>query len=287
MPSSSGYTSTIRNIGEVENRGFEFQLDANLLNKAFVWDISANLSLNRNKVKTLYAGQDIFGTVGIQSDYINIIREGYPTSIFYGYLEGGYNSDGAVVYRDINDDGDINELDKTIIGNPIPKFIYSLNSTMSFKNVELGIFIQASQGNDIFSANQFWFNHHYGYGTNMFRDVLYDHWTPETPVATYPRIATSNFTSQRISDRFIYDGSYIRLRNIQLAYNLPISKFRKQFMRSGQVYISAQNLITLTTYPWFDPDVNSAGGAASLNQGIDNFTYPAAKTITLGARFGF
>jgi hypothetical protein len=121
----------------------------------------------------------------------------------------------------------------------------------------------------------------------MFKDVLYDHWTASNPNAKYPKITQSNFIAQKLSDRFVYDGSYLRLKNIQLAYNIPTGKLGLQWLRSGQVYMSAQNLLTITSYPWYDPDVNNFGGGASLNQGIDAFSYPTTKGVTFGVKLGF
>lgn len=289
MPASSGYNSTIKNIGEIQNKGFEFQVDANILNSKLKWDVSANISFNRNKVVKLYNGQDIFGSaVGLQSsDYINIIREGKPIGLFYGYLEDGLDANGSVKYKDLKEDGIINASDKTVIGDPTPDFIYGINSILSYKNFEFSFYFQGSHGNDIFCKSIFFKNYYYGYGVNAFRDVLFNHWTPQNTDAEYPKISKSVYTSQKLSDRFVYDGSYLKLRNIQLAYNIPDKLFGAKWLRSGQVYVSAQSLFTITSYPWVDPDVNSLGGGASLNQGVDNFTYPTTKGFTFGIKLGF
>ena len=289
LPRSTGYTNTIMNIGKIQNKGFEFLVDANIFEGNFRWNVTANISLNRNKVIKLYQGQDItgsqFGAI-IAQDYINLVREDEPLGIFYGYKEDGYDANGNIKYLDINGDGNISSADKTIIGDPNPNFIYSLNSTLSYKNFDLSFFIQGTQGNDIFSVSLLKENYYYGIGINMVRDVLNDHWTPETPNAKYPKISISS-TSLRMSDRFVYDGSYVRLKNIQLAYNIPTENLNLQWLKSGQVYISGQNLITISTYPFWDPEVNSGGGGSSINQGIDFFTYPTSKTITFGLKLGF
>jgi TonB-dependent starch-binding outer membrane protein SusC len=288
LPRSTGYTNTIMNIGEVQNKGLEIQLDAKVIDKVVQWDISTNISVNRNKVVKLYNGADITGSsfgVTIIQDYINLVREGEPLGVFYGYREDGYDATGKIVYKDLKEDGIISTADKTIIGNPNPKFIYSLNSTVSYKNFELSWFIQGSQGNDIYGLSMAK-NYYYGIGLNMFKEVLDNHWTPETPNAKYPKISSSS-TSLKMSDRFVYDGSYVRLKNIQLAYNLPVDKLGIKWMRNGQVYVSFQNLLTLASYPYWDPEVNSAGGGNSINQGIDYFTYPTAKSITFGLKAGF
>lgn len=288
LPSSLGYLYTIRNVGEIQNKGFELALDANILTGNFNWDVSTNISFNRNEVIKLYGREDILGSaiyVGIVNDNINILREGKPLGVFYGYVEEGYDENGKIVYKDLVDDGSINQDDKTIIGDPNPDFIYGFNSNMSFKNFDLNIFIQGSQGNDIFNLSSVGQTTDYGFGLNMLREVLYDHWTPETPNAKYPKISRS--TNVRVSDRFVEDGSYLRLRNIQLAYNLPVSNLNIGWLRNAQVYVSGQNLITLTKYSWFDPEINSYGGSSSILQGIDHYSYPTTKTLTLGLKLGF
>ncbi len=287
LPSSTGYTRTIQNIGEVINKGFELQMDTKVLNKELNWDISANISSNRNKVLKLYQGQDIFGASLGNTGNVNIVREGEPMALFYGYKEDGYDATGAVKYKDIVEDGVINDLDRTIIGNPNPDFIYSLNSVLAYKNLEFSFYIQGSQGNDVFSQTQYFLNHYYGYGTNMFKDVLYDHWTETNQNSEYPRITESNYVSQKLSDRFVYDASYIRLKNIQVAYDFPTEKLGLEWLKSGRIFISAQNLLTITNYPGYDPDINNFGGEASLNQGIDAFSYPTTKGMTLGLKLGF
>src|SRR5690606_14266848 len=150
---------------------------------------------------------------------------------------------------------------------------------------ELNIFIQGSQGNDIFNLSSVNQTLDYGFGLNMPREVFLDNWTPENPDAKYPFI--SRTTQTQVSDRFVEDGSYVRLKNIQLGYNLPVDKLNISWMSNAQVYVSAQNLLTITDYSWYDPEINSYGGANSIRQGIDHYSYPTAKTYTIGMRLGF
>ncbi|TWI81009.1 TonB-dependent receptor [Chitinophaga japonensis] len=287
LPASTGYEITLRNVGEIENKGFEFGVDANILKGDVFWNVNANISFNRNKVLKLYEGQDIYGDViytGSLSDYANLLREGQPLGIFYGYKEIGYTEDGNLMYEDFNKDGSISAADKTYIGDPNPDFIYGLNSVTSWKGFELTVFIQGSQGNDIFNLNKA-ATLDLGMGLNLPAEVYENHWTPENPNAKYPKITRT--LAGNMSTRFVEDGSYLRFKNIQLAYNLPVRKLGWNWVKSAQVYASGQNLITFTRYSWYDPEVNAYGGANSIRQGIDHSVYPTYKSVTFGIRCGF
>ncbi|AHM58385.1 TonB-dependent receptor plug [Flammeovirgaceae bacterium 311] len=282
LPSSLGFTTTIQNVGEVQNKGVELGLDAKVFNRGFRWDLFGNIAFNRNKVVSLHEGKDILGSfiqVLVVADNISILREGQPMGQFWGYLEDGYTEEGKIKFKDLDGDGEITANDKTNIGDPNPDFTYGLTSTMSFKNFDLTTFFQGTYGNDIFNVSAIPSTLDYGQGLNMPREVFLDHWTPENRDAKYPIISRS--TSARVSDRWIEDGSYLRLRNIQLAYNFPLNKLRVGFIKSAQLNVSGQNLVTLTKYSWWDPEVNSGGA------GIDYYSYPIPKVVTVGVRVGF
>lgn len=281
LPSSLGFTSTIQNVGSVQNKGFELGVTAKVLTGEFNWDLSSNISINRNKITKLYNGEDIFTSrVSILAinDPVQILKEGSPIGQFWGFVEDGYDDEGFINVVDQNEDGFINAEDKTFIGDANPDFIYGLNSSMSYKNFNLTLFIQGSQGNDIFNASLIIPTNDFGQGINAPRDLFSDHWTPQNTNAKYPLISRS--TDAYASDRWIEDGSYMRLRNIELAYNIPIEN---NWLRSAQVYFSGQNLLTLTNYSWWDPEVNSRGAG---QPGIDHLTYPIPKTVTVGVRVG-
>lgn len=287
LPSSLGYTTTTRNVGKVQNKGIEIGVSAVVMEGAFHWDISANFSANKNRVVELYGGDDVLGApvdISVINDNINILREGEPIGSFFGYIEQGYDAAGKIVYMDFTGNGrDIG--DKRIIGNPQPDFIYGFNSTTSFKNFELNVFIQGSQGNDIFNVSAINQTLDYGQALNMPREVYKDHWTPETPNAKYPVISRTSGT--QVSDRWVEDGSYMRFKNIQLSYNVPLSALKVNWLTKAQVYVSAQNLITFTNYSWYDPEISSYGSPTSIRLGIDHYSYPTAKTTTIGVRLGF
>ncbi len=279
LPSSMGYTSTIQNVGKVQNKGVEFGIEFKPFTRTFTWDVQANISFNKNKVISLYNQEDVLrDNIGmiIVSDATSILREGRPVGQFWGYVEDGYDSKGDIIFRDINGDGKISSADKTYIGDANPDFTYGFNSQMSYKNFEFSFFIQGTYGNDILNASSITNTMDYGFGLNMPKNVYQTHWLPDRTNADYPRISRS--TPVKMSSRFIEDGSYLRLKNISLAYNLPLTAMNLQKIQQLQVYVSGQNLFTATKYSWWDPETNFR---------LDHNTYPAAKSITFGIRAAF
>ena len=286
MPRSSGYTTALRNVGAIRNAGVELQLDTRIIDKAVKWDFGVNLSVNRSKVLSLSDGKDIFGSTvsnTIISDQLNLMRIGEPMYVFYGYVEEGYDDNGQLVYKALDGSDGITPADKTIIGNPNPDCLLNFNTAVSYKGFTLSAFFQGSIGNDIYSLSMASAAYDYSSNANTLREVLYNHWTPEKPDAKYPNLRQD--IALKMSDRFVYDGSYMRLKNLELSYNIPCSKSR--VISKARVYVSAQNLWTITSYPFWDPDVNAKGGSTSLAQGIDASCYPGARTFTLGCRLVF
>jgi hypothetical protein len=279
LPTSLGYTSTTQNVGRIKNSGFELSLEAQPLKGPFSWDLSANIAFNRSKVIELYNGEDLLRdniSLVVINDVTSILREGQPVGTFWGYIEDGYDANGAIIFRDTDGDGTISQNDKTYIGDPNPDFTYGLNSTMRFKNFELNIFFQGIQGNDIFNASSITNTLDYGFGLNMTKDVYDNRWTPQNTDAKYPRVR--NNTATRVSDRLIEDGSYLRLKNIMLGYSLPVEALKLNWAKSLQVYVSGQNLFTKTNYSWWDPETNFR---------LDYHSYPNSKSVNFGLRAGF
>jgi len=280
LPSSLGYTNTTMNVGSIQNQGLELGIDAVAINSGdFHWDLNANIAFNRNKVLSLYGGEDILrDNIGviIVTDATSILREGRPVGQFWGYREAGYDANGFIVFEDTNQDGSLTQADKTYIGDPNPNFLYGLNSVMTYKGFEFSMFWQGSQGNDIFNASAITNTMDYGFGLNMPKSVFYNHWTPDNPDAAYPKISLRS--PVRMSDRFIEDGSYLRLKNISLAYNLNTELIQSKVFRHIQIYVSGQNLLTFTKYSWWDPETNFR---------IDHNSYPVSKSVTAGIKLGF
>ena len=288
LPPSSGYGSTIRNIGKMSNRGLELLVEGEILNtKDWSWTASANIATNKNEVKKLAGGPDIYGSnvsMVLVNGTVNLIREGEPMGVFYVFKSDGYDENGTLKYVDADENGTLTNDDRFILGNPHPDFTYGLNTEIAYKRLSLSMFWVGSQGNDVYNVSKAQY-YDYGMGLNMLKEVYKSHWdqnnTPEQNAkAKYPKIRANQNIQQ--SDIFIEDGSYVRLKNIQLGYTIPVLK---RYINKIHVYVSAQNILTFTKYSGADPEVNSYGSDMTI--GIDWFPYPMNKSITLGANIQF
>lgn len=285
MPRSSGYTTALRNIGSIRNSGVELQADARLIDRSVKWDLGVNFSLNRSKILKLADGKDIFGSKisnTIISDQLNVMREGERMYLFYGYVEDGYDDKGQLTYKDLDEDGSITTKDKRVIGDPNPDFLLNFNTSISWKGFTLSAFFQGSFGGDLYSLTMATIAYDYANNGNVLKDVYYNHWTPDRTDAKYPNLISN--LNLKLSDRFVYDATYLRLKNVELSYAIPC---KGSFLKKAKVYVSGQNLVTFTSYPLWNPDVNAKGGGASLTQGVDDSCYPIARTLTLGCRLTF
>lgn len=304
------------NIGKLENKGFELALNSRNLVGEFEWSTGFNISYNKNKILELPDGNDIdydsepSHMVGI--DKSQILREGEPVGVFYGWIYdgvyqegdeflpgGGFEqSAGGEKYRDIDGtrddngeltgipDGMLNNDDRTVIGNPHPDFIWGLNNTFSWKGFDMNIFFQASQGSDILSYTLMELD--LLSGLNNATTNALDRWTPDNTDTDVPKAVGGR--ARRVSTRWIYDGSYIRLKNLSIGYTLPQSLTEKIRVQKLRFYVSAQNLLTFTDYEGFDPEVHyrSSGSTdGNRNLGLDYGSYPNAKSITVGLNLSF
>lgn len=294
LPPSIGFGSVLRNIGEIENRGFEFSVSADLVTTTkFRWDVTGSFSANKNEVITLAGGSDIL-SAGQASAWssTNIAREGEPIASFYGYLEEGYTDTGLIKYRDVDGNGVVNSLDRVILGNPLPDFFYGISTNLSYQNFELGVFIEGVQGNEIFHATVGTHGNSFQRGSNQFADVYGNYWTTDNPDpnAKYPKVSAA--TGIDISDRLIEDGSYLRVKSLRLAYNIPFAKWGIPTFSRAQIYVSGTNLFTFTDYTGLDPEVSTKGidgsnVATRLEIGHDQSGYPNAKTYAVGLKLNF
>jgi TonB-linked SusC/RagA family outer membrane protein len=298
LPPTVGFGSILSNLGEIQNSGIELSIDAEILKNDFTWDVSAQFSANKNEVIELAGDSDIFGAdQGAVWPSANIARVGEPLGAFYGLREDGLDDNGFIKYQDISGpdgmpDGAINALDRVILGSYHPDFIYGLTSNFSYKGVELNITLEGVQGNELFNATGGTHLNSFQRGNNQFRDIIGNYWTTENPDpnAKYPKISSA--TQVTVSDRFIEDASYLRIRSLRLAYNLPLQQIGLKGFDMAQIYFSGINLFTFTNYSGIDPEANTRGTDSSnvgdrLRFGHDQSSYPNTKIYSVGLKFKF
>lgn len=301
MPKYMGYfDNTYTNIGEANNRGIELNLEWRDQIKDFEYSVGVNLSTIRNRMTKLNGGTPI-PSGDLRQQYATYTNEGMPIGAFWGYVTDGLiqtqeqldavkiadyqpNAElGDVLFVDINRDGKLNENDKCMIGNPIPDVIYGINIGMAWKGFDLSFQLGGTLGNDIFNAMRL-----YTYNVNDITNkdkALLNYWTPENPNTDIPRLVASDKNdNDRLSDRYVENGSYLRLRNAQIGYTLPSAFVKKIKMQNVRVYLSGQNLFTITGYSGMDPEV---GQSSSLSRGVDYGIYPQSRVFTGGINITF
>ena len=312
IPRSSGTGSVdFVNIGEVNNTGIDLNISWRDQIGQLRYAVSGQISQYTNNVVKLNDDPQasIFGFT-TRLPAISLTRAGLPIASFFGYVvEGvlkndaeaaaatqipGYTRAGVFKFKDISGpggvpDGKINASDRTVIGNPHPDFTYGLNLNLGYKNWDFTVFAQGVQGNEIFNYLKYWtdFNTFQG---NRSKDMLYNSWKKQGDVAQLPRLNAGDTFSQQISTYFIEDGSYMRIKNVQLTYTVPASVLKKIKLSSMQIYVQGQNLLTLTKYKGLDPDINIRNSGADnqdTHMGIDEGAFPVAKSYNIGLRVGF
>ena len=291
---STGFSSVISNIGEIQNKGWELDVYGLIFDGDFQWDVSANVTYNKNEVVKLAGGSDIFGPELAQPlGQMHIVREGLPFPSFFAFEEEDQlDENGRIVIKDRNNDNVINEEDKTVQGSPNPDFLFGFTSNLRYKGFELSFLIQGVSGNKIIngqlaqlSREPFWRGHRP-------QEMYENRWTEENPNpnAEWPRMdeLTNNLVDIG-TERFIEDGSYVRLKNVRLTYNIPAQSIN--WLKSASVFVSADNLLTITNYRWFDPEVSSSenpngGLQGRIAQGVDSGSYPNSIRFIGGLRLG-
>ena len=271
------------NLGDIKNTGFDLSIGYHDTNDSgWVYGIDVNLSHYKNEVINLIGGIPVPGTVGVPG-FITRTEVGEEMSYFYGRKIIGFTDTGRFEYEDINEDGIINDDDRTKLGSPHPDFTYGINLNIAYKGLDASLFFTGSQGNEIFNWNKkidfpVSFNH------NRSTRVL-DSWTPTNTNAILPALSTSITNNEDSPNSyFVEDGSYFRLKNIQIGYTLSKAINDKIKMSSLRFYIQATNLFTITNYSGIDPEIVSYD---NLNLGIDNDIYPSSKLFTLGVNIKF
>ncbi len=299
VPQYVGFSSNpYANVGEMQNKGFELSLTYKEVLGDFKYDVTLNFATNKNELITLGNGQPI-SAGSIQAGSISLNDIGRPIGSFYGYVSDGIFQNekevlagsqpdaepGSMRYLDLNADGAINDYDRTFIGNPQPLFFYGLNFNFEYKGFDLTLFFQGSYGNEIFNASN-WYLWHTSEQYNRSTDLLQS-WDGEGSTEIFPKLNTQNPGGKDnvISDRYIEDGSYVRLKNLQLGYNLPSSFMSSLGIAQVRIYVAGQNLLTFTKYSGLDPEIGNL--YSDLSAGIDLGTYPQVRIMQVGAKIVF
>ncbi len=285
LPAGSAAVSSIqRNEGEMSNMGVEFTISShNFVRKNFQWDTQFNISHNKNKLEKLATSQVYYDAkvTDVLAEYCVRNTPGMPLGSFYGYKTNGVNPEtGELNYVDINGDGKITASDRTYIGDPNPDFTFGMTNTFRFYGVSISFMLQGSYGNDIFNASRIETEGMYD-AKNQSSRVL-DRWRRPGMITDIPKAGFD----MKISDYFVEDGSYIRLKDLTIAYDFSGNWMKKIGMTKLQPYFSAQNLFTLTRYMGMDPEVNQSGNSGTV-QGLDYGTYPQTRSFVLGINIAF
>ncbi|WP_432670349.1 SusC/RagA family TonB-linked outer membrane protein [Flavobacterium sp. SM2513] len=297
-PTYTGFETQLQNIGTVVNKGFELGVNATFMQADFKWKTFANIAFNKNEIVQLVEndtpGNDIFYSSSPLSGTGNtqILREGQSVGQFWGYIyEGvvqtqddvliGGEEMGGEKFKDLNGDGHLTDEDRTIIGDPHPDFTWGWNNDFSYKNFSLSIFVQGSQGGEMLNYTLMELGALNG-RTNVTTDAL-NSWTPTNTNTDIPQARISrSFVN---SDRWVDDASYVRLKNISIGYDFSKSVLSKINLTNARVFVSAQNLWTLTNYKGVDPEVSYSNSSSNL--GLDYGSYPNVKSVTVGLKVGF
>lgn len=286
LPKSTGFDSAIQNIGQLQNKGIEFGLNTINTEGKVLWTSTVNLSFNRNEVIDL-VGQELFqGNIAGRGD-ASLVREGYPLGTLYGYEFGGVDSATGNAYY-VNKDGESTFTpeadDRKIIGDANPDFLYSFGNTVTYKGFGLTLFLEGSQGNDMLNATKIESEGMLD-PKNQSITVL-DRWRNPGDVTDIPRTSWGSTDNSRISTRFIEDASYLRVKTLTFSYNFSDNMMSKLNMSGLRLYVTGENLYTVTNYTGFDPEVNAFGGNNSV-RGIDYGTYPQTRNIIFGINAKF
>ena len=295
IPITSGFedtTTTYTNAGKVRNQGIEMSLHTINLTGELGWETNLTATYNKNKIKDLNSDVPYYINQ-INNSYVTMLAKDYPINVFYGYVTDGIFQNqsevnthavqpgaepGDIRFRDLNNDGVINDSDRTVIGNPNPSWLFSMNNSLSYKGFELSVFLQGIAGNKIYNANNI-DNTGMAAAYNQTTDVL-KRWQGEGTSNSMPRAVFGDPNQNtRVSGRFVENGSYLRLKNITLSYTFPKQWLQKAQIENARLSLSCENVATITGYSGFDPEVG-------IN-GIDQNRYPITRTFSLGLNFNF
>ncbi len=315
---SNGFEYMTVNRGSIENKGVELTVDGTLINKKdFTFDMGAHISFNRSKVldlgltptstwkngveemKIYYMGNSISSGQYLHLP-VNIFMEGEAPGLFWGYetngiyqdetaaadgptFQGTVNQAGDIIYIDHNGDGNISDADRTEVGNPNPDFNYGIDFNLNYKRLSLKVLFDGVSGSDIINGYNTQLAFAEGQGNNILKDAYEKAWRTDAPSNEYPRIGYT-FASGIFTDRIVEDGSYLRLNNVTLGYDLPVKA--EKIFKNINLYVSGRNLFYLTNYSGYEPQVTSFQRDGTI-MGVDWVGTPNVKTFLFGINVTF
>jgi TonB-linked SusC/RagA family outer membrane protein len=298
LPSALGFPgSPYSNAGNMQNKGWEFELGYNKTDGAINYSINGNISAYRNIITSLGNGEPIFSTAHL-GEIITKTEVGRPIGYYYGYVTNGIfqnakevegsaqrdiSTPGDIRFKDLNGDDIIDAKDRTIIGNPWPDFVYGITGNIAYAGFDLSLFVQGSQGNDVMNILRYDTESGTGY-YNAPRGFLDKSWSGPGSTDRYHKISQTQGINNSVSDYFVEDGSYLRLKNLQVGYNFRGQFIQKLRIEKLRLFIGAQNLVTITGYSGLDPEIGSADPKLT---GIDQGFYPQARTFMFGINAKF
>ena len=287
VPALTGYSTVLRNVGTLKNEGVELAFNARLVNtRSFSWTSSFNISANRNEIT------DLDGQV-IEGGFVNRAIEGEPIGAFFGYEYAGVDPDNgdALYFVNAGDDprettNDPNAATRVVIGSPHPDFSGGLNNAVTFGGVELQMFWQFVSGNEVYDGGGRFKTANGDFFDNQLSTQL-DRWQQPGDVTDVPeaRLYFGNGTAP--SSRYLYDASYLRLKTLSVAFNVPTRFLRDLSVQGARIYAIGTNLLTFTEYPWWDPEVNADYVAGNIGLGNEFYSAPQARSVSLGLQFTF
>lgn len=277
-----GGSTSPMNAGNVSNKGWEFELGWRDRIGSFNYGVRANLATLKNKVTYIDPSITRLSGVNFHTSTITYFEEGYPVYYFRGYKFKGVDpTTGDPTFYDLDESGDLNDGDLAYIGDAIPDFTYGITLTAGWKGFDLTVFGTGSQGNDIFNC----INRPDFAASNKMKEVFYDNrWTASNPNGSVPRAGATNMDKYQISDALVYDGSFFKIKQIQLGYTFPKNWMKKLCVGNLRIYGSLDDFFTFIKYPGFDPE---AAANSTSGMGIDKGSYPCSKKVVLGFNIEF
>lgn len=307
-PETTGYAGSLINAGGVSNRGFEISLTTVNIDHPFIkWNTTVNFSTNTNKVlnlasnKYIYKGDLSASVFNGGGGWSGILEPGKPIGSFYGYVfEGIYQTQdqinksgtknavrpGDPIYKDLDGDSLTTGNDRTIIGQALPKFTYGITNSFTIGAFNLNVFFQGVYGNKIFDENLYEIQN----GDPTFNKLAYvgtQSWHGAGTSNTLPAIGSTLRRATGVTSDVLENGSFLRLKTVTLSYNIPLPRITTGVFKTANVYVTAQNLATITKYKGYDPEVNSFTDANAMSLGTDYNAYPNYRTYLVGVKFGF